>query len=61
MTMLCVDSMAVAVGLDCGGESRNRLVANAGVRQNGPSMSLAAVMDGQAPCGGQQADDWAYR
>ena len=47
-------------GFGCGGESRNRLVAYAGVCQNGPSMSLAAAVDGQAPCGGQQADDWAY-
>ena len=48
-------------GFGCGGESRNRLVAYAGVRQNGPSMSLAAAVDGQAPCGGQQADNWAFR
>ena len=48
-------------GFGCGGESRNRLMANAGVRQNGPSMSLAAAVDGQAPRGGQQADDWAYQ
>jgi hypothetical protein len=48
-------------GFGCGGESRNRLVANAGVRLNGPSMSSAAAVDGQAPRGGQKADDWAYR
>jgi len=48
-------------GFGCGGESRNRLVANAGVRLNGPSMSSAAAVDGQAPRGRQQADDWAYR
>ncbi len=36
-------------------------MANAGGRQNGPSMSLAAAMDGQGLRSGQQADDWAYR
>jgi hypothetical protein len=36
------------------GESGNRLMANAGVPRNGPSMSSAAAVDGQA-------DDWAYR
>ena len=34
-------------GFGCGGESGNRLVANAGVRQNGSSMSLAAAVDGR--------------
>ena len=37
-------------------------MANAGGPQNGPLMSWAAAMDGQAgqgPRGGRQADDWA--
>jgi hypothetical protein len=50
--------MAVAVGLDV--EEKAGLMANAGVRLNGRSMSSAAAVDGQAPRGGQQADDWAY-
>lgn len=36
-------------------------MASTGGYQNGPSMSSAAVMDGQGPRGGQQAEDWAYR
>ena len=48
-------------GFGCGGERRNWLVAYTGVRQNVLSMSLAAAVDGQAPCDGQQADNWAYR
>jgi hypothetical protein len=39
------------------GESGNRVMANAGVRLNGPSMSPAAAVDGQAPRGWQKADD----
>jgi hypothetical protein len=58
MTISCLDSMAVAVGWDV--EEKAGLMANAGVRLNGRSMSSAAAVDGQAPRGGQQADDWAY-
>jgi len=42
-------------------ESGSGLVATAGGRPNGPSMSSAVAVDGQGPCIGQQVDDWAYR
>jgi hypothetical protein len=51
--------MAVAVGLDA--EEKAGLMANAGVRLNGPLMSSATAVNGQAPRGRQQADDWGYR
>jgi polyadenylation factor subunit 2 len=49
------------LGSGGGGGGGSGLMANAGGRQNGLSMSPATGMDGQGPRGGQQADDWAYR